>query len=272
MTDATTMLLDIANGVHCARLTGEGPPLLVIPGGPGFGAIYLVESVTALLGDSHSLVFVDQRGTGGSPVGDAPLSIEAYVQDTAAVAVALGIDRFDIMGHSFGGLQAMLVAAAFPDLVRRIVLMDGDAPTKSLFKSALAPGTPIYQRTLSEDIAEKAAITASPDWMFDQEQLDRWMILEFRPFYTDPSMSARIPHDFNGERYNQWRITSEAVRASLGEWDIRPLLPAISAPVLLVNCRDSILGTAIPHRYEELLPDVRLVWVDGGHTPPSEDP
>lgn len=272
MTTVATKMLDTAMGVHRVRLAGGGPPLFVIPGGPGFGATYLVESITSLLGDSHRLVFIDQRGAGGSPVGHSPLSIEAYVQDTAAVADALGIDRFDIMGHSFGGLQTMLVAVAFPDRVQRIVLVDGEAPTKSLFDSAQAPGTPIYQRTRSEDVAEKAAISASPDWMFDQGKLDRWLILQFRPFYTDPSMSARIPHDFDGRRYIQWRATSSTVRGSLGDWDVTALLPSISAPVLLVCCRESILGRDTPDTYERLLPDVSLVWVDGGHTPPSEDP
>lgn len=265
-------MINTPNGRHRVRLAGEGHPLLVVPGGPGFGATYLVESVTELLADSHRLVFIDQRGTGGSPVGDGGLSIEAYVEDTAAIADELGIDRFDIMGHSFGGLQTMLVTVAYRDRVRRTILIDGDAPTRHLFQSAFGPGTPIYERTRPEDLEEMAAITAVPEWMFDQERLERWIVLEFRPFYKDPSMSARVPHDFDGERHNQWRITSTTIRSALGDWDITPLLPTVTNPVLLVYCRDSILGPDIPATYDKLLPNSRLVWVDGGHTPPAEDP
>jgi len=166
----------------------------------------------------------------------------------------------------------MLVAIAFPDRVTRVVLIDGRSPTRDLSESAYAPGSPIYQRTRPEDVAEKTAITGSPDWMFDQERLDRWLILEFRPFYADPSMSARIPHDLDGRRYNQWRITLSTVLSSLGDWDITSHLPSMLAPVFPINCRESILGTDIPHAYEELLPNAHLDWVDGGHTPPSEDP
>ena len=175
----------------------------MIPGGPGFGATYLVESITELLGDSRQLVFIDQRAAGGSPVGSGDLSIDAYVEDTAAVADAFGIERFDIMGHSFGGLQTILVAAAFPDRIDRIILIDGDAPTKRLLTSAFAPGTAIHRRTRAEDVSEQASIAATEDWMFDEEQLDRWIILEFRPYYSEPTVSARIPHDFDGTRYNQ---------------------------------------------------------------------
>jgi pimeloyl-ACP methyl ester carboxylesterase len=131
---------------------------------------------------------------------------------------------------------------------------------------------PINQRTRPEDLAEKASITAATDWMFDQESLDRWMILEFRALYTDPSTSATIPHDFDGTRYNQWKVTEPTIRASLGEWDVTSILPSIDAPVLLVYCRESILGLEVPATYERLMPDARLVWVDGGHTPPAEDP
>jgi len=272
MAHVKTVMVDTPNGTHRVRLAGEGRPLLVVPGGPGFGATYLVESVTELLGDRHRLVFIDQRGAGRSPVGTGDLSIEAYVEDAAAIADELGIGHFDIMGHSFGGLQTMFVAATYPTRVDRVILIDGDAPTRNLFEAAFAPGTPIYQRTRPEDVEEKAAIMAAPDWMFDQKQLDRWVILEFRAFYKDPSMSAMVPHDFDGEMHNQWRATSSAVRSALGDWDITPLLPSVASPVLLVYCRDSILGSEIPATYDKLLPNSRLVWVEGGHTPPAEDP
>lgn len=246
--------------------------MLVVPGGPGFGATYLIQSVGELLGDYRRIVFVDQRGAGGSPVGNGGLGIESYVDDIVAIADELGIELFDIMGHSFGRLQTMLVAAHYGNRVDRVILIDGDAPTRRLFEAAFAPGTPIHARTRPEDLAEKAAITAAPDWMFDQAKLDRWIILEFRPFYTDPSTSARIPHDLNGARHNQWKITSSKVRTALGDWDITPLLPAVSNPVLLIYCRDSILGPDVPATYHQLLPNSHLVWVDGGHDPPAEDP
>ncbi len=272
MQHAETVMVDTPNGTHRVRVAGEGPPLLVVPGGPGFGATYLIESVGGLLGDCRRLVFVDQRGAGGSPVGNGDLSIEAYVDDTVAIADELGIERFDIMGHSFGGLQTMLVAAKNGNRVDRVILIDGDAPTCRLFKAGFAPGTPIHERTRPEDLEEQAAITAAPDWMFDQDKLNRWIILEFRPFYEDPSTSARIPHDFTGARHNQWKITSSTVRSALGDWDITPLLPAVTNPVLLVYCRDSILGPDVPATYHDLLPNSHLVWVDGGHDPPAEDP
>jgi pimeloyl-ACP methyl ester carboxylesterase len=272
MADISTVMLDTSNGVHRVRLAGLGPPLLVIPGMPGIGATYLVEDVTALLGESHRLVFIDQRGAGKSPVGQRPLTIEAYVEDVAAVADALAIEEFNIMGHSFGGLQTTYVAAAYPDRIRRIILLDSAAPTRELSHSAFAPGTAIHRRTRTEDTEEKASITASPNWMHDQKKLDRWLILEFRAFYSDPTTSATLPHDIDGDMYHQWRITEKAVGKSLGNWDITPLLPSIQAPVLLINCRESILGTDIPHVYEDLLPNVQLVWVKGGHTPPTEDP
>ena len=88
MTDAATVTIDTPNGPHRVRLSGDGPPLLVIPGGPGFGTTYLVNSLTELLGDTHQLVCIDQRGAGGSPVGSGDLSIDASVEDTAAVATA----------------------------------------------------------------------------------------------------------------------------------------------------------------------------------------
>jgi len=270
--DISTLTINTPNGSHRVRIAGTGPPLLVIPGGPGFGATYLIESVTEALGDHHQLVFIDQRGTGRSPVGRGDLTMEAYVEDIVAIAIALDLEQFDLMGHSFGGLQTMYVAAAHSGRVRRIVLLDGVAPSRPLHGAALAPGTAIHARSRPEDAAEQASISADADWMFDQEKLNRWIVLEFRSWYSDPTTSSKIPHDFDGAMYQQWQRTQPLVYRALGDCDIAGALPSIGIPTLLVYCRESILGRDVPETYNRLLPNSALVWVGGGHDPAFEDP
>jgi pimeloyl-ACP methyl ester carboxylesterase len=265
-------MVETPNGVHRLRLAGDGPPLIVIPGGPGFGATYLVDSVVEALADVARLVFVDQRGAGKSPVGSAPLSMTEYVNDTFAIADALDIGRFDIMGHSFGGLQTACVAIADPDRVLSAILLDADGPTREHSMAALAPGTPIYQRTRATDVEEKAQLMSDKGWMSDQDKVDRWVNLEFRAYYADPTTTEQVPHDFDGQMYLQWTVTSDAVRDSLGDWDIRQSLRDVSLPVLLMYCRESLLGSEIPKVYADALPNAELVFVAGGHTPPIEDP
>lgn len=51
-----------------------------------------------------------------------------YVSDVMALAQALGLDEFDLVGHSMGGAIATLVAAAYPERIRRLVLVEALGP------------------------------------------------------------------------------------------------------------------------------------------------
>ena len=51
-----------------------------------------------------------------------------YVSDVMALAQALGLERFDLIGHSMGGAVATLVAAAFPERIGRLVLIEALGP------------------------------------------------------------------------------------------------------------------------------------------------
>lgn len=51
-----------------------------------------------------------------------------YVSDVMALAQALGLPQFDLIGHSMGGAIATLVAAAYPERIRRLVLIEALGP------------------------------------------------------------------------------------------------------------------------------------------------
>jgi proline iminopeptidase len=102
-----------------ARREGSGPTLVCHPGGPGFSA----SSLTDLggLADSFELVLLDPRGTGGT--AHAPTyRQEEYVEDLEELRAALGLEQFDLLGHSHGGFVAVAYAAAHPQRVRKLVL------------------------------------------------------------------------------------------------------------------------------------------------------
>ncbi|MBJ3809886.1 alpha/beta hydrolase [Streptomyces flavofungini] len=74
-------------------------------------------------------VSYDRPGYGGSSaVPGRDLASAATDADAAAVADALGIGRFAVMGHSGGGSHALACAALLPDRVRCVVSVAGLAP------------------------------------------------------------------------------------------------------------------------------------------------
>lgn len=103
--------------------TGEGPPLVCLPGGPMQASAYLGDlgGLTA----HRTLIRLDLRGTGDSATPEDPASYrcDRQVDDVEALREELGLDRLDVLAHSAGANLAALYTARHPDRVTRLALI-----------------------------------------------------------------------------------------------------------------------------------------------------
>ncbi|WP_402463283.1 alpha/beta fold hydrolase [Isoptericola aurantiacus] len=129
----------VADGTTISYLDsgGAGSPVVVLHGLAG-SSTELLPTAEALGG--HRVVLVDQRGHGHSTRRPADTSREAFVGDVVALLETLDRGPAVLVGQSMGAHTAMLVAAARPDLVERLVLLECDAGS----------GTPQEHRRLGE--------------------------------------------------------------------------------------------------------------------------
>jgi lipase len=89
----------------------------------------------------------DLRGRGRSNRLPGPVGMVQHAEDCAAVAEASGGAPMVVVGHSMGGFVGTLLAAARPDLVRALVLVDGGLPFPAADEAATLAGLqPIKQR------------------------------------------------------------------------------------------------------------------------------
>ena len=128
----------IADGlVFTAREAGSdgGRPVLLLHGFPQTSRCWAAQ-LDALEGAGCRAVAFDQRGY--SP-GARPDDVAAYkpallVDDVLQVADALGVDRFDLVAHDFGGMVAWMVAGHHPDRVRTLAV--ASTPHPAAFRSS----------------------------------------------------------------------------------------------------------------------------------------
>lgn len=121
-----------ADGRLAYRDCGHGAPVVIVPGGPGLDAAYAAGLATMIAADGERAILLEPRGTGASRAafGDGrSLGIAGGVADIEALRVALGARRIVLLGHSFGGAFAQAYAAAHPDHVVRLVLLDSAGPS-----------------------------------------------------------------------------------------------------------------------------------------------
>jgi proline iminopeptidase len=109
------------------EVVGEGPPLLLMHGGPGLDHISLTPF--RQLADRHTVVFYDHRCNGRSVAPIESMTWENLTADADALRERLGFDRWAVLGHSFGGHVALEYAFRYPDRASRLVLLDTAADT-----------------------------------------------------------------------------------------------------------------------------------------------
>lgn len=105
--------------------SGSGPPVVLLHGLAGHAGEW--DDLAQVLSPRHRVVAVDQRGQGASERHPSDVSRAAYVADVVAVGDQLGLHRPVLVGQSLGGHTAMLTAAAHPDLVRALFLVEAGA-------------------------------------------------------------------------------------------------------------------------------------------------
>src|SRR6266576_4409319 len=85
---------------------GSGFPLIVLHGGPGLDHS-MFRPYLDPLADEFRLLYVDERGQGRSErVDPTSLSLERLARDVDLLAEALALDRYALLGHSFGAIIA----------------------------------------------------------------------------------------------------------------------------------------------------------------------
>ncbi|MDI3402347.1 alpha/beta fold hydrolase [Streptomyces cavernicola] len=108
--------------LRCRDWGGTGHDAVLLHGLAGHTGEW--DALARELSPHLRLIAYDQRGHGTSDRHPADVSRAAHVADVVAVAEQLGLDRPVLIGHSLGGHTAMLTAAAHPELVRALVLVE----------------------------------------------------------------------------------------------------------------------------------------------------
>lgn len=230
--------------IHYER-HGQGDPLLLLHGWGCDASIWapVVRDFQA----ARSVIAIEFPGHGQSPEPPEPWSVTEYAEMTAAFIRQLGIERADIIAHSFGGRVAILLAAIHPELVHKLVLtgcaglirQGGGKPNT---KARLYKGL----RVLADNGLTKAAFGEVRVEAMRQALRQRFGSADYRALKTD-----------------LMRATFNRVIAQ----DLMPYLPRIEAPTLLIyGDQDADTPLWMGQTMEREIPDAGLVVMNGaGH-------
>lgn len=142
----------------CAWGDPAAPPLVLLHGVRDHARSW--DRIAQSFAGRYRVLAPDLRGHGDSEWAKGGFyPTEGYVFDLAQLVETLGLQRFDLIGHSLGGNVGLRFAALFPQKVRRIVAIEGLSHSPKMVAEASAK--PVETR-LHEWIARQREIAAKP--------------------------------------------------------------------------------------------------------------
>jgi proline iminopeptidase len=257
-----------------AREIGQGPPAIVLHGGPDFDTAYLLPDLDRLA-DIYHLVYYDQRGRGKSADGVRPdeVSLATDVDDIERVRQHFGLETPTLLGHSWGTVLALEYALRYPTRVSRLILMN-PAPVSSSDAALLRKA---YTTQLGDAMNRQRAIMTSDEYkQADPETVAARYRIHFTHAFAKPDhyeavmramRTAFIAQGANGilkARAVEDRLMQDTWE--LPAYDLLPRLASVRIPTLILfGDRDFIPGEISEH-IVRALPQARMVTLENcGH-------
>lgn len=219
----------------------ERDPVLALHGNGGSHATF-VKVIDRLAAAGLGVVALDSRAQGQSTRGTAPLSYELLAQDAIAALDVLGVSSAHVVGHSDGGIEALLLARDHADRVLSIV----------------AGGANLTPEGVVDEWDMEGSVAAQRAWA-------QWVETSRVPAEVDPTLLPTATDARRAAELLQLMVDEPHIEAaSLG---------AIRCPACVLVGEHDCITREETCAIAAAIPGARLVTVPGvGHSLPRQAP
>ncbi|KLE35764.1 proline iminopeptidase-family hydrolase [Aurantiacibacter luteus] len=278
------LMVPVEGGRVWVRVNGDidagHPPAVFIHGGPG--GTHMGFGNLLSLADERAVILYDQLDSGKSdhPNDPANWRVERFVDELEAIRAALGVERWHVVGHSWGSAIALEYAARFPQHVASTVLGGTFISTPHWIM-----GTNLLIRELPDEVQADILACESPAppaaEVCEAATAAFYAAYNGRPDRPAPPPEARTYRArYNGEGFNpvlynaMWGPSEFRASGSLVGYDGTPLLVRVdgSRTLFMVGQYDEAQLDQVLD-FVTLTPGAELAVVPGGsHSFPGERP
>ena len=257
----------------------QNPAVILLHGFPESHRTW--REVAPRLEDDFFLVMPDQRGFAGS---DLPQDVDDYktdvlIDDIFALADALGIEGFALVGHDWGGAIAWGAALRGDPRLTRLGIVNSPHPVvfqKSLIDNADQRAASQYITAFRTPGFDKAVEAMGYEAFFEKTfarhtDITKIPEAEKRQYLADWSQPGAFNAMLNWYRGSRVMVPSPGVTVPLPDWLLRAF-PKVKVPTLVIwGMKDGALLPLQLDGLEELVDDLRIERLaDAGHFAPWE--
>jgi proline iminopeptidase len=242
------------------RTFGEGKPLLIINGGPGMNSDGFVSLAKSLSKNNQTIIY-DQRGTGRSTLkrtDSSTITMKAMVEDLETLRKYLQINKWIVLGHSFGGMLASFYATLYPGNIDALILSSSggiDLELRSYVTSNINARLTQAQRDSMGYWAEKIragdtsyyarlqrARALAPAYLYDKKNVP---VIAERLTQSNLQLNALVWQDLQKIKFN-----------CAGK------LSSFNKPVLIIQGKQDIVEEKTAIKEHAAFPNSRIVIMD----------
>jgi proline iminopeptidase len=245
---------------------GQGIPCLYLHGGPGSGSHWLEKFMGDSLEQYFQMIYLDQRGVArsGSPA-DGNYSMARMVQDFEEVRLALGIDQWLTMGHSFGGLLQMGYVLEHPGSIKGMLMINAALDMTECFESSWCPKALEFLALEGNDLCHDTEKPLIEKWMFLIQELNEQGLF-WKMGYAEEQNMHTMNATFGEIADWNWEMGSVAMDFDDYYRNFKPYTAGITTPVLFYYGKsDWMIGPK--HYIGADFPNLLLWGSDSGHMP-----
>ena len=251
------MRVQLSDGVSLnVEELGDGFPLIVLHGGPGLDHS-MFRPYLDPLAENFRLLYVDERGQGRSDrVDPTTLSLEVFARDVDLLADALGLERFVLLGHSFGAIITTFHAIELGTAHAYVISGGGDS------SATLMADVEASLEAMGERGKEIAASWEREQTVQTAEELAELIRVQL-PFHLE----GEVPPGYAEATVFTPDVLRHFARAGYGDFDFKPDLGRIDRPTLvIVGEKDRTTTTRAARVLHDGIPGSELVVLNGaGH-------
>lgn len=264
-------LKDVTLHYHEYGLTTK-EPLLLLTGGPG-NSYRQLEAMAKVLQKDFRVILPEQRGTGKSipiPLDSTTITVEKVTNDLSILLRELNLKKVTVIGHSWGGMLAMSLAANFPDQIKKLILVS-PGPHKNVKEGFEVLGTNYNHSFSSAELKRLKHLnelvlkdSLNPTQQTELKKLSR------RPYFYVKPVPDSIFQNISTNR--NLKTTEILVKEITTSYNISKKLKKYKGKFHVITGRQDLAGFC-SYDLKIDIPSVVLHWIEeSGHFPMYERP